>query len=428
MGTTAGVLVQRNLNRRLMWGKIPLADGVATGGGTTSLVHAGTTGNHLLYSSGDSNFYDGMYVYHEGDGEVTRVTRGGYAGSTGTLTLSGTSTGFASSDLYQISDHPSKDLQDAINDVLRNVYTETFYPLSLIIVDGSDNGFDKTSNTSWLTSNTALTRGSDVRLLRHGTQYGISTISSAAGGFLIPTMTGVSGQWFVNEDETYYTAVDTVAGVVTGGPSTTETNTLQIFNDTAGSVITGASTTAAAWTELSFQFTVPSSDEVISARLRTDGESSDVGYWDDWHVWSGSGHLYPLPDFIEWPEQIIDVRGFPRGTGGPASDDDYRVDERQSVPLNWHFEKESTFGVNELYIWVEGIGSNRPYIIAKRAQIEMSTWTTSGDTTTLDPDIVTEHALELIRNPEQRDHKLALLRHMSLAQPTLVAPRRVGVR
>lgn len=111
---------QRELSRRLYGPELPVVSGTNTS--STGTIITDTTGA-LNYSSGDTSFYDGVYVYvvqasDAGSRGESRVTRAGWA-VTGSLTVDPSIGSLASGDLYILSKHSPTFLQDSINKALR---------------------------------------------------------------------------------------------------------------------------------------------------------------------------------------------------------------------------------------------------------------------------------------------------------------------
>ena len=147
-------------------------------------------------------------------------------------------------------------------------------------------------------------------------------------------------------------------------------------------------------------------------------------YWDDFQVWHGGNGLYPLPSWITRPEQVIGVRGFPLGSGGPSSDNDYRTNERGSVPLTWDFERADKRANSPLYINVD-CGGYRPFIYALRP---LPALTSDTGTTVADLDDVVFWAAEYLEaeNAQEKSRVLKTLRSLYFVRPTMTFPRRVG--
>ena len=383
--------------------------GTATGGSTTTLVDAGTTTPPgLVYSSGDANAYDRKWVYQEDDGETSRITEGGYAGGTGTLTISPAITGFANTDKYIICDWPFQVLKNAINLVQQNLFLETFWPLSLHVM-GNDANDMEPSTIATDYSATNGTRATESTIVKHGAQS-LKLTATSAGGY---ANTGSIG---VPEKLSLYAAVDCY---VTSGDSAT----FRVVDVTDSSAtIEDATTDEPSWIELVYQFSTPSGCEQIDFRFISDTDT-DITFWDDFQVWSSGRRVYSLPSWITRPEQLLDVRAFPQGVGGPASDNDYIANERRSQPLSYGFENVDRRANLPLHIWVDA-GSARPFIYALRPLDELSA---DISTSVAEQDFVVRWAEKLVREPDKAAETLALLRAIHFQRVTTELPNRIGV-
>ena len=395
---------------RLYSHELPVVTGTNTGTNASNIVDL--TGL-LNYSSGDTGFYDGVYVRLVGTDDVSsgdsRVTRGGWT-VTGTFIVDPDfSTTPVSGDLYTLSRHPPKLLDDAINRLLRNTYQPTFFPLSLHVMANDANDMEpSTIATDY--SSTNATNATESTIVFNGAQS-LKVTASATGGY---ANTGNIG---VNDGQSLYAAV---MAYVTSGDSMTF-RAIDVTNSSA--TIEDATTDEPSWIDLVYPFTVPTDCEQIDFRFIADA-NTDVIYAEDWQVWRNGSGVYPVPSWLEWPEQIIDIRGFPQGTGGPASDNDYRANERASVPLNWHVERVDRRADVPFRIWVEAT-SARPYIYAHRPFAEL---TATESTSNADLDAVVEDAAFLVLHPDRAEQYLSVLRQNRLGGAVIVAPTRVGVR
>ncbi len=389
---------------------LPVVTGTNTGTNASNIVD--TTGL-LNYSSGDSNFYDGVYARLVGTDDVSsgdsRVTRGGWT-VTGTLVVDPDfSTTPVSGDLYTLSKHPPKLLDNAINSLLRNTYAETLFPLSLHVMGNDANDMESSGlDGDYAKTNAAI--AAETTIVHSGAQSMKVTDDGSGGGYASVGSIGVP------EKKSLYAAI---MGYVTSGDSMT----FRVVDVTdSNATIKDATTDEPSWIELVIPFTTPADCEQIDFRFIAD-PAADVIYGDDFQVWHGGGGVYVLPSWIEWPEQMIGVRGFPQGTGG-ANSNDYRANERASVPLRWHIEREDRRANKPVHIWVEGT-SMRPYIYAHRPYAEL---TATEDTSNADLDALVEDAAFLVNHPDRAEQYLSVLRQNRLGGATIVAPRRVGVR
>lgn len=393
--------------------------GHVTGTATTSTAATALYDiTNLKYSSGDANEYDRMYVYAEittagadaGERGFSRVTEGGLAPSTGVLTLSPGITSFAADDTYIITEEAPRALKEAISAILRNQYPRTFFPLSLHVM-GNDANDMEPSTIATDYSATNGTRAIESTIV-HGGAQSLKLTATATGGY---ANTGSIG---VPESKNLYAAV---MCYVTSGDSAT----FRVVDVTdSNATIEDATTDEPSWMELLFQFNAPADCEQIDFRFISDA-NGDIAYWDDFQVWHSGEGIYPLPSWITRPEQVIGVRGFPQGTSGPSSDNDFRANEQDSVPLAWDFERADKRADKPLYLWVQGT-SQRPFIYALRSLPELTSDTGS---TVADLDDVVFWASEYLEaeTAQEKSQVLKTLRSLYFVRPTTRFPRRVGV-
>ncbi len=391
---------------------LPVVTGTNTGTNASNIVDL--TGL-LNYSSGDTNFYDGIYARLVGTDDVSsgdsRITRGGWT-VTGTLVVDPDfSTTPVSGDLYTLSRHPPKLLDDAINRLLRNTYVETFFPLSLHVMGNDANDMEPSTIATDYTAENSGTLATESTIVHNGAQ----SLKVTAGAALSGATTGAIP---VFEGKPYYAAV--MCSVTLGDAADFKIVNVQ---DSDAQIDDNATTDEPSWTELIIPFTPPSGCEQVEAFMLGTA-NTDIAYYDDFQLWHGGSGVYPVPSWLEWPEQIIDIRGFPQGTTGPASDFDYRADERASVHLNWHVERVDRRADVPFRIWVEAT-SMRPYIYAHRPYAELAA---TEDTSNADLDALVEDAAFLVNHPDRAEQYLSVLRQNRLGGAVIVAPRRVGVR
>lgn len=411
MSTTTRINLYRALAERLYLDKQEVVTGTATTTtGATTLYDT----TRLKYTSGDANAYDRKYVYAMEAADAStrgfsRVTEGGYSGSAGTLGLSPDLTGLVTTDLYVITDHHPDALFAAIDAVQRNLYVPCFAPLSLHVCTSDDNDMETAPATSFLAGASNVTLVNETTIVKNGGQS-LGIVASAAGGY---TTFGTFG---VNDGDLLNAGIDCY--VVSG-----DSATFRIYDVTNSATVEDATTDEVKWMDLNFPFTVPSGCEQIYAQAICDA-NGDTAYWDDYQIWKTGTAVYELPSWITRPSQLIDFQGFPHGTGGPSSDNDYRTNERMSHPLPWGIERENIRANKPLLVWVN-CTSARPYAYAYRPLAELAT---DSATTPAPTDTVVFWAEKLIREPEKASETLALLRATTFARPVTHLPRRVGVR
>lgn len=405
--STTRINLFRALAERLYLNELDVVTGTAS---TTTSTTSLTDATRLAWTNADSTAYDRCWIYAMAAADAstrgfTRVTDGGYT-STGTLALNPALTGLATTDLYVITrDHPDV-LFAALDTVQRHMYVPSFFPLSLHVCASDDNDMETAPATTFQSNATNAALGDEDTIVFNGAQA-LQVVGNAAGGYVH------FGSFNVNDGESLYAAI--MCSAASGA-------TFRIIDLTnSNATVEDATTDEGKYMELTFPFTVPTDCEQIHARAisTTSGAGTD---WDDYQIWRREG-VYAGPSWLTRPSQMIDVRAFPRGTSGPASDNDFRSNEQMSTPLRWHIEREDMRGDNPLHLWVAA-GSARPYIVALRPLSELSS---DSSTTPADKDKVVDLAADLVRDPEKgykrlRNHVAAVLS----APPTHVSPR-VGV-
>jgi hypothetical protein len=403
------IIMARDLAQRLYRESHWPVTGSATGGDTTSLIDT----TELLYSSGDANAWDRKWVYRETSPSDTvtssRVTEGGLNGSAGDLTLSpALSSSFASGNNYIITDQHIDVLKNAINNVQKSTFLETFYPLSLHVM-GNDANDMEPSTIATDYSSTNATLATESTIVFNGAQS-LKITATSAGGYANTGNIGVS------DSQNLYAAM---MMYVTSGDSAT----FRVVDVTdSNATIEDATTDEPSWVELVYPFSVPTDCEQIDFRFIADA-SGDIIYGDDFQVWRNGRQVYSLPSWITRPEQLLDVRAFPQGVGGPTSDNDYIANERRSRPLSYGFESVDRRANLPLHIWVD-TGSARPFIYALRPLAELSADTSNS---VAEQDFVVRWAEKLVREPDKASETMALLRAIHFQRVTTELPTRIGV-
>ncbi len=407
MGTR--ISMQRELSRRLYADSHNPITGTNSSSTGTTITE---TGGALNYSSGDGNAFDRKYVYvvqaaDAGARGESRITEGGWT-VTGSLTIDPSIASLASGDLFIISDHPPAVLQQAINAVQRNLFLPTFFPLSLHVMGNDANDMEPSTIATDYSASSA-TLAIETTTVFNGAQSLSVTATSTAGR-------ADTGRISVVEGQPLYAAV--MCRVSASGESATFT----VFRQTSISVdIDSATTNEPSWMELIIPFTVPSGCEEIVLRMISD-TNTDQTFWDDVQLWSSGRRVYSLPSWITRPEQLLDVRSFAQGTGGPNSND-YRSNETRSQPLSYGFENVDRRGNSPLHIWVNA-GSARPYIYALRPLDELSADTSNS---VAEQDFIVRWAEKLVREPDKASETMALLRAIHFQRVTTELPTRIGV-
>jgi len=307
------------------------------------------------------------------EGEVRYVSEGGYTAASGTFAVSANFTAaVASGDTYEVHEIHPNEIDNIIKAKVRNIYAPTFFPLSLHIMAGDDNDMESAPATNY--SQTNGTRANESTIVHNGAQS-LKLTASATGGYANAGSIGIPGS------TPLYAAV---MCYVTSGDSAT----FRVWDVTNSAAIDDATSDEPSWMELIIPFTTPATCEQMDFRFISNADT-DIAYWDDFHVWRQGTGVYPLPSWITRMDQVVDVVGFPQGTGGPSSDNDYRANERRSRSLRWGFEREDLRADKPLHIWVDGT-YDRPFIIARRNLTEPTSDTSS---IFFDPEIIAEGVL-----------------------------------
>jgi len=193
--------------------------------------------------------------------------------------------------------------------------------------------------------------------------------------------------------------------------------------DSDAQIDDNATTDEPSWTDLVIPFTPPSGCEQVDIFMLGKA-SGDIAYWEDFQIWHNGDGIYPMPSWLTRPAQLLDVRGFPLGSGGPASDFDYRTHEQGSQPLSYKVESVDRRANQPFRLKVQAT-STRPFIYALRPLVELSADTSNS---VAEQDFVVRWAEKLIREPDKAAETLALLRAIAFQRVTTELPTRVGVQ
>ena len=299
-------------------------------------------------------------------------------------------------------------LKKALNRVLQNDYMESWFPLSMHIVQNDAN---------------------DMEASTLATDYEITTGAAALAIETTIVYSGLQSLKVTCDNANEYAALKTVINVNEGqnlhaaamcSATQGDDAAFRIWRVTSTAVeIDSATSDEPAWMNLQPPvFTVPSGCEQIDLRLEGIG-SDDVIYWADVQVWYNGSGVYPLPAYIQSPSQLLDVWAIPQGTAGPGADNDYRTDEYAPRPLHWEWVSKNP---SSMRIKVN-CGDARPYLVTLRPRPELSS---DSATTTANKDWLVAMADKVISEPEEasellRNHVAAIL-----ARPVTRVSRRVG--
>lgn len=317
------------------------SDKITLTGGSTSTAIAAS----LVYSSGAANSYDGVGIFCVDStddlapkGEFSWVTSGGYAGASGTFTLSPVVTAaYASGDsilLFRYGiDHLT--MMNAASHVATSHFWPRLLPLSLE-QDGDMEGTDATYP--------AVVSGATVTRVTTASRALLSSSRRIQGAG-----DGQGGRWPVMN--------------VFGGSSLrisvavmcdTGTAEIELYDADTSAVISGTSykTDEEGFAEVRFTYT-PSSQERIQVQVTQDGSTALDAYV-GWVIVQGhQQESYPLPSSIAKPQ---DIRGYMALPLGQATGDDNSYAAWQKVMYS-----------------VQGQGHTSDYFAANVHRIEIPT-------------------------------------------------------
>ena len=381
MPSTTAKEIRRRVAERAYAGRYAPIFGTATGGSTGAVVDSayaipGATTDHFDFKI-IKIATDAGGAGAAPEGEVRYVSEGGYTASSGQLAVSAVFTAaVASGDTYEVHEIHPTEIDNIIKRRVRNLYMPTLWPLSMLIVQNDANDMEPSSiATDYDISVGASTLATETSIVYNGAQSLKSTNTVANEYFSLKALLGVNAT---------QTLVAAASCYVTSGDDAI----FRVWDTTNAAAIDSAASDEVKWMDLIVPFTVPTGCERIDLRGIGVG-SDDVIYWDDIQVWSQSRFVYPLPSWITRKEQIEGVVAFPQGTSGPGTLQ-YRPDEWKSYKLDWGFERIDIRADNELFIWVESPGQNRPYVIARRNLPEPTTDTSA---IAFEPDLLVEGVL-----------------------------------
>ena len=353
----------------------------ATGGSTTTVVDSayaipGATTDHFDFKI-IKIATDAGGAAADPEGDVRYISEGGYTVASGTFTVPVAFTAaVASGDTYEVHEIHPDEIDNIIKAKVRNIYAPTFFPLSMHIVQNDANDMEPSSIATDYDVTGGAALATESTIVHNGAQSLQATCNVALEYFSLKAVIGVNaGQQLYAGASCYVTSGDDAI--------------FRAWDTTNAAAIDSATSDEPSWIDLVIPVNIPSGCEQLDLRGIGVG-SNDVTYWDDIQVWRQGTGVYPLPSWITRMDQVVDVRAFRLGTGGPSNDFDYRTNEERSYSLSWGFEREDLRADRPLHIWVEGAGQDRPYIIARRNLTEPT-----SDTSNIffDPEIIAEGVL-----------------------------------
>ena len=293
--------------------------------------------------------------------------------------------------------HP-QNIERFLDMVLVNTYVPRMYPLSSHIITNDDNDMESTATITGMWSNSSGTLTKETSIVFPTGAQSLKVVAAASPGYAylaadIPVTQGVQ----------YWASVleSTASG---------DSAEFRIVNvDDSNAAIENATTDEVTWNELSFYFTPPTGCERINAFLIST-TNTDISYWDDLSIIDTYQTIFPTPSWFTKPKQLIAAFEMPRGTAGPAGDNDFRTLERSLRPLPREVATASLLANQEVLLDVSGFGGSRRYIYA---MCPLSALSANTGTSYAEVDVVAENAHWMLEHPEDIKY-LARLRERTL--------------
>lgn len=305
--TTTVKTILRDIARDLWRDKRPL-DVTATGGSTTTVAVSGQA-----YSSASANAYDGVYIYVATDaggasaapeGEISRVTQGGFTGSSGTWTVSPAFTAaVASGDtVYFLYGLDRTSIVNAVNRVGAELYMPAYTVLSMV----TDGNMETTGVGNWAAVGTPTTR-------QKTTTSGRVLIGTQALQIITDDISegATSDTVRVHEGENLLLSVpvmcDAGSAIVT------------LYDATNGAAIRSATVDEEDWAEVRFQDVVPDGCEEVTVRILSATAASTI--YVGWAaLTSMSRSVFPLPSLVTDTSWLEGVFYLPQAFASEAND------------------------------------------------------------------------------------------------------------
>src|SRR3990172_7702437 len=347
MPSTTVKAIRGRVAERAYAGRYAPITGTATGGAVNSVIDSayaipGATTDHFDFKI-VKIATDAGGAAADPEGDVRYISEGGYTVASGTFTVPVAFTAaVASGDTYEVHEIHPDEIDNIIKAKVRNIYAPTFFPLSMHIVQNDANDMEPSSIATEYDVTGGAALATESTIVHNGAQSLQATCNVALEYFSLKAVIGVNaGQQLYAGASCYVTSGDDAI--------------FRAWDTTNAAAIDSATSDEPSWIDLVIPVNIPSGCEQLDLRGIGVG-SNDVTYWDDIQVWRQGTGVYPLPSWITRMDQVVDVRAFRLGTGGPSNDFDYRTNEERSYSLSWGFEREDLRADRPLHIWVEGAG------------------------------------------------------------------------
>ncbi len=281
------------------------------------------------WTSGSVNDYDGVYIYILYDagaaggapeGELVRVTSGGFTIADGTFAVSpeftvAPTTGDIGLFLYGLH---VDELIDGINDIQRTL-TLPRYLIASAINDGDMEGASADVTTDWPDVTGTPTQTKDTTEVLTGTQslkVVTTVLDTSVGSKSLP----------VTEDESLLLSVPVKC--------TAGSLRVQLYDATSGAEIEGATVDEEAWTEVRFTESVPDDCQNVQVRFIAK-TAATTAYVDSVSLLPTSRGLLSLPSQLADATDLLDVMYLPAGL---ASEADYSYVALSKELVHWPWD------------------------------------------------------------------------------------------
>jgi hypothetical protein len=355
-----------------------------TGSGQTRTVASNTVGpNSVITVSANWDTQPDAtteYELYPDDVDLKRTARidaGGLDAGNATITFSPALSAVveSQSDYSLMLLHP-KLLTEALNWAAGRIRYLAIGPLSLL----ADGDMEASGISSWAGSSATPSKVTTAARVWGGLQA-LFVDNSGANGY------AASDDVPVNEGELMF--LSAVAQAV--GASTAK---LVLYDlDNLAEIAPSPTSDEERYTELRYEYTIPSGCEEVEARLQGVEAAADI-YWDDAILLGANRKRLPMPSWIDYPEDIVSVGSFPSGSGGP---DNYTFRLEETNWKEWHYwkpERRDPRAANPYHIFLDPAPMERVYVIAWR---RFPALTGDADTTEADEEAIMAGARVYLR-------------------------------
>ena len=348
--TTLRTLLER-LSEEVWEGEYPILATCATNATAASVVVT-----PAIYSSESANKYDGLWVYVTYDaggaaaapeGESARVTSAGFAPTTGTFTVSPAFTAAVTASdqvLFLRNGFYIDDLIDSINDIVRNLLTPHWSPLTLV-AGGDMEG----AVTDWAAVGSPTTREMATTAAHTLLRQSLHLVANANAG-------ATSANVLVTDVENLLVSV--AVKVISGS------YTVTLYDATNSAAIKSVTVDESDHTEVRFDEAVPSGCEAVTIRVVSAAAAAEI--YVGWAiVLSQEHHRYALPSLVSDASEIKDVLYLPLGIQ-TANADNYVLDMKlrsaswRQFPRDWQHQNSNHIEVDRPYTWPLFLEFNAP--------------------------------------------------------------------